>query len=204
MDTDLPSDAQAVLSSLDPVEREIETAEGTWFRRRILPFRTETQGVEGVVITFNDITRRKHAAAVLEEAKAGAEAANIAKSRFLAAASDDLRQPLQTLALLQGLLAKAVVGDKAVGLVRRQDETLGAMSGMLDTLLDLNQIEAGVVTGELKDCRIGSLLSHLCEEFSFHARAKGLGLSAVPCGVVISAPIQSCWSRCSETWCQTR
>ena len=184
-DTDLPADAQAVLASLDPVEREIETAGAIWFRRRILPYRTETNVVEGVVITFNDITRRKKAAAALEEAKADAEAADVAKSRFLAAASHDLRQPLQTLALLQGLLAKAVVGDKAVGLVKRQDETLGAMSGMLDTLLDLNQIEAGIVKPELKDCRIGSLLDRLCDEFAYHAQAKGLSLSAMPCSAMI-------------------
>lgn len=183
-DIDLPTDAKAVLASLDPVEREVETTEGTWFRRRILPYRTETHGVEGVVITFNDITRRRKEAAALEEAKAEAEAANLAKSRFLAAASHDLRQPLQTLALLQGLLAKAVVG-KAVGLVKRQDDTLGAMSGMLDTLLDLNQIEAGIVKAELQDCRTGSLLDRLCEEFTYHAQAKGLGLSAVPCSAII-------------------
>jgi two-component system CheB/CheR fusion protein len=184
-DTDLPADAQTVLASVDPIEREIETAEGIWFRRRILPYLTETHGVEGVVITFNDITRRKHAAAALEEAMAGAKAANLAKSRFLAAASHDLRQPLQTLALLQGLLAKAVVGDKAIGLVKRQDDTLGSMSGMLDTLLDLNQIDAGVVEAEFKDCRIGSLLERLCDEFVYHAQAKGLGLSAVRCSAII-------------------
>ena len=58
----LPADVQAVLTTLDPVEREVETPGGTWFRRRILPYRTESpghDGVEGVVITFNDITRRK-------------------------------------------------------------------------------------------------------------------------------------------------
>jgi two-component system CheB/CheR fusion protein len=114
--------------------------------------------VEGVVITFNDFTSRRKAAADLEKAKASAEAANLAKSRFLAAASHDLRQPLQTLSLLQSLLAKTVAGDKAAELVKRQDETLGAMSGMLDTLLDLNQIEAGVVKAKFADFRISSLL----------------------------------------------
>ena len=69
-DTDLPADARAVLDSPDPIEREIETAEGTWFRRRILPYRTEEHGVEGVVITFTDITRRREAAAALEKAMA--------------------------------------------------------------------------------------------------------------------------------------
>ena len=75
--------------------------------------------------------------------------ANAAKSRFLAAASHDLRQPLQTLALVQGLLAKNVESEKARKLVGRLDETLGAMSGMLNALLDINQIEAGTVHAEI-------------------------------------------------------
>jgi len=184
-DTDLPADAKGVMANFEPVEREIETTDGVWFRRRILPYRTETHGVEGVVITFNDFTSRRKAAADLEKAKASAEAANLAKSRFLAAASHDLRQPLQTLSLLQSLLAKTVAGDKAAELVKRQDETLGAMSGMLDTLLDLNQIEAGVVKAKFADFRISSLLDRLCDEFTYHAQAKGLRLSAVLCSAII-------------------
>ena len=193
-DTLLPADAQAVLGTLDPVEREIETPGGNWFRRRILPYRTEglglgqaggNGGVEGVVITFNDITRRKQAAAALEEAKQVAEAANLAKSRFLAAASHDLRQPLQTLALLQGLLARSVSGDKAQGLVARLDDTLGAMSGMLDTLLDLNQIEAGVVQAAVVKVQVDGLLDRLRDEFSYHAQAKGLELRVVRCSATV-------------------
>ena len=187
-DTTLPADAQSVLKTLNPVEREVETPAGIWFRRRILPYRTESPGsggVEGVVITFNNITRRKQAAAALEEAKQGAEAANLAKSRFLAAASHDLRQPLQTLALLQGLLTRSVTGDKSHGLVARLDETLGAMTGMLDTLLDLNQIEAGVVQPAVVECRVGPLLDRLRDEFSYHAHAKGLGLRVMPCSATV-------------------
>ena len=184
-DTHLPADALAVLADLTPIEREIETAAGIWFRRRILPYRTDTHEVEGVVITFYDFTSRKKAAADLERAKADAETANLAKTRFLAAASHDLRQPLQTLALLQDLLAKAVIGDKAAELVKRQVETLGAMSGMLDTLLDLNQIESGIVKPEVKDCHIGPLLHRLCVEFSYQAQAKKLRLGAVPCSATI-------------------
>ena len=80
-----------------------------------------------------------------------AEQATIAKSRFLAAASHDLRQPLQTFALLQGLLAKTVEGEKAQKLVARLDDTLSAMTGMLDALLDINRIDAGTVNAEMMD-----------------------------------------------------
>ena len=72
-----------------------------------------------------------------------AEQANLAKSRFLAAASHDLRQPLQTLVLLQGSLTKVIEGDAARKLLTRLDQALSAMSGMLNALLDINQIEAG-------------------------------------------------------------
>ncbi len=85
---------------------------GAWYIRRILPYRTQDNGVEGVVITFTDTTERRHTADELWVAKRQADLANVAKSRFLAAASHDLRQPLQTLALLQGLLAKIVEGGK--------------------------------------------------------------------------------------------
>ncbi len=123
--------------------------------------------------------------AELKTAKADAAAANLAKSRFLAATNHDLRQPLQTLELLHSLLATAVVGDKAIGLVKRQNETLSAMSWMLDTLRDLNQIDAGIIKAEFKDCQIGRVLDDLCDEFNCHAQAKGLGLSVVQCSAVI-------------------
>jgi len=85
----------------------------------------------------------------LEATKREAELANVAKSRFLGAASHDLRQPLQTLVLLQGLLSKIVEEDRAKELLARLDDTLSAMSAMLNTLLDINQIEAGVVRADI-------------------------------------------------------
>ncbi|PKU23011.1 chemotaxis protein CheB [Telmatospirillum siberiense] len=184
-DNALLSDARAVLEKLTPIEREIEARDGLWYIRRILPYRTQDGGVEGVVITFVDITERKHAADALEIAKRQAELANIAKSRFLAAASHDLRQPLQTLALLQGLLAKAVVGEKAQKLVARLDETLGAISGMLNTLLDINQIEAGTVHPEMVEFPINDLLDQLGEEFAYHAQSQNLALRMIPCGLSV-------------------
>ena len=181
-DAALLSDSQTVLQSHEPVEREVKTQDGVWFSRRILPYRTHDGGVEGVVITFTDITERKHISKALEDAKRQAELANVAKSRFLAAASHDLRQPLQTAALLQGLLAKAVEGEEAKKLVARLDETWVAMSSMLNTLLDINQIEAGTVRAELTDFPVSGLINPLRDEFTYHAQALGLALRAVPCG----------------------
>ncbi len=183
-DPALPADARRVLETLTPIEHEVQTPTGVWCRR-ILPYRTHDGAVEGVVITFTDITGRRHAAEALEAAKRDAELANAAKSRFLAAASHDLRQPLQTLALLQGLLANRSEGTVSEKLVRRLDDTIGAMSGMLNTLLDINQIEAGVVRAATVDFRIDDVLGHLQTEFAYHARARGLGFRAVPCGLLV-------------------
>src|SRR5690606_7433603 len=108
-DRKLLVDAREVLQTHVPIEREIEAQNGAWYIRRIMPYRIQGNGVEGVVITFHDITERHLVAEALEKAMRQAEASSVAKSRFLAAASHDLRQPLQTLALLQGLLAKTVV-----------------------------------------------------------------------------------------------
>ncbi len=183
----LPADAAAVLRTLVPIEREIETRTGVWFLRRVLPYRTLDDRVEGVVITFVDITLRKHTAQALEVAKRQAETANAAKSRFLASASHDLRQPLQTLSLLQGLLAQVVSGEKAVRLVTRFDETLSAMTGMINTLLDMNQIEAGTVQAEVIAFPMSRILDRLRDEFAYHAAAKGVTLKVVPSRQVVES-----------------
>jgi two-component system CheB/CheR fusion protein len=185
MDTDLLPDALAVLRTLAPMEREVESRKGSWYCRRILPYNTQEHAVEGVVITFTDITEQRRAAGALDDAKRTAEMANTAKSRFLAAASHDLRQPLQTLSLLQGLLAKSVESDKARGLVVRLDETLGAMGGMLNTLLDINQIESGTVQAEKIGFPVNDLLDRLRAEFGYHAQANRLDLRVMPCSLTI-------------------
>ncbi len=126
------------------------------------------------LLAIDDITDRKHVAAALELAKKQAERANLGKSRFLAAASHDLRQPLQTLALLQGLLAAKVKEPDVSRLVTRLGESLDVMSAMLNKLLDINQLEAGIVNPELKDFPIDLLFDRLRGDFTDQAEAKGL------------------------------
>lgn len=180
-DADIAAGVDAVLAGGTIADREIEAKGGQWFQRRVLPYLTHEGAVGGVLLTFTNVTERKRIAVALEGARAEAEAANVAKSRFLAAASHDLRQPLQTLALLQGLLAKTVTEEKPRELVSRIDETLTAMSGMLNTLLDINQIEAGVVRAEAAPFVIDTLLVRLHDEFSYVTHAQGLELRVVGC-----------------------
>jgi two-component system, chemotaxis family, CheB/CheR fusion protein len=184
-DPNLKNDVQSVLDTRTFKDCEIEAPNNIWFMRRIMPYLTDNDRVEGVVITFSDITERKTVRKALEIAKREAERANIAKSRFLASASHDLRQPLQSLALLQGLLAKIVEGERAHTLIGRLDNTLATMSAMLNTMLDINQIEAGVVRAERVDFVVGDLIERVRSEFVEQALAKKLELRAVRCDRVI-------------------
>ena len=107
-DNDLLPDARAVLTTHAPVRREVKADDGSWYIRGMLPYQSDDSLIEGIVITFAGISEIKAAERALEAAKSEAERANVGKSRFLAAASHDLRQPLQTISLLQGTLEKRV------------------------------------------------------------------------------------------------
>ncbi|MGC2524388.1 MAG: chemotaxis protein CheB [Stellaceae bacterium] len=137
-------------------------------------------GGRQILLAIDDVTERRHATEALEAAKREAEQANLGKSRFLAAASHDLRQPLQTISLLHEILAKKVEDKATLRLVDRLDETVSSMSGMLDTLLDINQLEAGVVRREMVDFPINVMLEQLRAQFTFHATAHRLGWRVVP------------------------
>ena len=138
-----------------------------------------------ILVTIDDITERKRLSRVLEAAKLQAERANLGKSRFLAAASHDLRQPLQTLTLLRGILSKSIKDENGLALVRKLDEPLQVMSGMLNTLLDINQLEAGIVNPEIVVFSVDTLFDRLKTEFSYHVAAKELDWRVVGSGLHI-------------------
>jgi len=184
-DSEFSEDARAVLHDHLPREREIETPNGVCFMRRIMPYRTLNQGAAGLVITFTDITERKSAARELQAAQQSSETANTAKSRFLAAASHDLRQPLQTLALLQALLARTATGEKQERLVARMGDTVATMSGMLNTLLDINQIDAGIVHPQIAEFTLNDIFSRLRDEMIYQAESQELSFRVVPCSLKV-------------------
>src|SRR6185312_6657273 len=144
-----------------------------------------TLGEHKILVAFDDITERRRAAEALGDAKREAEQANRGKSRFLAAASHDLRQPLQTLSFLQGILAKKVTDATVLTLIGRLEETVTAMSGMLDTLLDINQLEAGVVRSELVDFPINLVFDQLRSQFGFDETAGRIDWRVVRSGLSV-------------------
>lgn len=179
-DSALLADARQVIRVPEPIEKEIKAEAGAWYSRRITPYRTQRGEIEGVVVTFTDITDKHRFTDSLSAAKEEAQRATAAKSRFLAAASHDLRQPLQTLVFLQGLLEKTVEGEKAQNLVMRLGDTVNAMSGMLNALLDINQIEANAIRVELARFPINDLLVRVRDEFAYQAQSQGLELRMTP------------------------
>lgn len=189
-DDELDRDARQVLESSEPIERETVDGEGTWFLRRIQPYRAEGERIEGVVITYIDITERKRANAALMTAMAKAERATKAKSRFLASASHDLRQPLQSMALLHQLLGRHKRSTEGAKLAALLDQTLHSMTDMLDSMLDVNRIESGIVRPDMRPVAIAPLMRRLADEFQPQCSAKGLKLRAVPCKACVQADPQ--------------
>lgn len=124
------------------------------------------------LLAIDDISDRKHSEAALEAAKKQAERANLGKSRFLAAASHDLRQPLQTIFLMQGLLAAKVKDPDTAKLVTRLGESMDAMSDMLNKLLDINQLEAGIIEPTIETFPLAGLFERLRADFTYQAETK--------------------------------
>jgi two-component system CheB/CheR fusion protein len=184
-DTALLTDARRVLLNSQSIEAEVQAEDGIWFQRRIQAYRTHEGTTAGVVITFADITERKVIRSALEAAQRESERANLAKTRFLSAASHDLRQPLQALTLISALLGKSVHDGQTGQLVTRLDQTVESMTGMLNALLDINQIDAGVVQPLPEGVLVQELLTKLGREFFYAAAAQGLKLRVAPCSLRI-------------------
>lgn len=125
------------------------------------------------------------AQSVAERAQAAAEEANRAKSRFLAAASHDLRQPVMAAGLYLGLLEKRVRETEARGLVDMVSLSLEGLRGMLNGLLEMARLEAGVVRPSVEAFALDDLLQRLAAEFTGQARAARLWLQVPPTAAIV-------------------
>ena len=132
-----------------------------------------------VAAAIRDITEHKRIQCELLAARQAAERANQTKSRFLATASHDLRQPLQSLALLNGALRRMVGETRAQEALRYQEMAIGAMSRLLNALLDVSKLESGAVRPQPADMDIAPLFAELEQEFTGVAANKNLSLEVV-------------------------
>ena len=107
--------------------------------------------------------------------KERAEKASRAKSRFLAAASHDLRQPLHAMGLYLHVLSESVdkEGQKLVG---RVEQSMHALEGLLNALLDISKLDAGIVEVHRKTVSLNHLMTKLAEELGPEAREKGIDI----------------------------
>jgi len=142
---------------------------------------TDRKRVEAELITAREAAERARETADAareraDKARLIADRANLDKSRFLATASHDLRQPLQTLALLNGTLRRLVGDSNALATVEQQEAAINAMSRLLNALLDISKLESGAIRPEPADFRVASLFDGLRQEFSSVAATKGLDL----------------------------
>lgn len=173
--------------------------------RRILEIRTAAMPQGGIVTTYSDITERVSAAEALERsnetlerrvaertaellevnqalqaAKAKADEANQDKTRFLAAASHDILQPLNAARLYASSLAERQPHGLEGQLARNVDTSLEAVEEIIGALLDISRLDAGHMKPDIGPVSLAETLEEMRIEFEPLAREKGLQLRFVP------------------------
>jgi Na+/proline symporter/CheY-like chemotaxis protein len=166
----------------------------------------------GIVTTFTDITPSVKAAEELERAneslerrvrerteelthlnselgraKGEAEQANISKTRFLAAASHDILQPLNAARLYVTSLVERQGGGNDAQLIGNIDASLDAVEEIFGALLDISRLDTGAMKPEVVSFRIDELFRQLEVEFTPMAEEKGLKLQFVPCSLGVQS-----------------
>ncbi|WP_448187348.1 NahK/ErcS family hybrid sensor histidine kinase/response regulator [Azospirillum sp. sgz301742] len=180
-----------------------------------LPHFGERREVLGFFALIHDITERRLVAQALEDAKeslerrviertaeltaaeaaarlakAEAEQANLSKTKFLAAASHDLLQPLNAARLFVSALDDLEQPDANRTMVENIDVALASVEDLLAALLDISKLDAGAVTPELADFPIKGLLGSLATEYAPVARERGLDLKVLVSGGVVRSDIR--------------
>lgn len=151
---------------------------------RLAPFREG--GKTYVAAAIRDMTERRAINDALVAAREEADRANAAKTRFLATASHDLRQPLQAIRLLNAsmlTLTRAV--PQLHDLARSQEEAIDGATRLLNSLLDITRLESGAIEPQLAEVALSAIMSELALEFGPVATAKRLRLEICDSPIVL-------------------
>jgi PAS domain S-box-containing protein len=141
---------------------------------RLAPFRIGEKLF--VAAAIRDVSERRRVNEELVIAREEADRANRAKSRFLATASHDLRQPMQTIRLLNAALLKTVPDASTRELLEQQEQAIGSMTRLLNALLDISRLESGAIEPIKSDVRLEEVFEELRTELSSLAKTRGITL----------------------------
>ena len=123
----------------------------------------------------NDLLRQKELA----------EAANIAKSNFLASASHDLRQPVHALSMFVGALRDRPLDEPSGRLVRQIQNSVGALDSLFGAILDISRLDAGVIDPRPRAFAIQPLLERICRDEMPEVDRKGIALRLLSCSQTV-------------------
>ncbi len=121
----------------------------------------------------------------VEERTHELELANQAKSRLFAAASHDLRQPMHALGLFIAQLRDKVASPDTLKIVEQAQASIEALGNLFDAMLDISKLDAGVLSPNVEDFPISSLLQRMENDFTPVASKKGLELRIVPSRLLV-------------------
>ena len=159
---------------------------GYWYDNNMCPVIGPDGRAKWLAIFARDITQRKAMEQALATAKEQAERANLAKSRFLAAANHDLRQPLQAMTLLLHALFHIPLGEEAQVLAQDMRETLKIMEDLLNALLDISKLEAGTVIPTRGNFAVLPFLLSMRSQFRALAGDQGIRICLFPRKAVVN------------------
>lgn len=138
--------------------------------------------LESILLRFDNLELVNR----LTNEKEVAEKANIAKSKFLAAASHDLRQPLHALSLLAGALAERLQHDETKGIVDKIRAAVAALENLFNALLDISKLDSGVLQPCIEDFQLQPLFDRMENDYRPEAEQKGLTFEVDNCsGLVV-------------------
>ena len=130
--------------------------------------------VRGYIVAQTDITQQKSVEAELLAAKRQAEQDNQAKTRFLATASHDLRQPIQAINLFKDALSRTGLNDEQKTIARFLSLSVRSLSDLLYALLDFSKLDAGMVYPQMRRVDVEDVFKAVDEEFSSYAQQRKL------------------------------
>lgn len=159
-----------ILNAADPPLTQLQSGQMEYRRSdgAVIEIRQSAMPDGSRVLTYTNISELKRRENALDLALQEAERANAAKTRFLATASHDLRQPIHALGLFFANLADRVRNAETESLIEQIEDSIEAIDSMLNALLDISKLDAGVIRPHVGPVAVADLFKRLATEYQSH------------------------------------